>query len=637
MRKATRLMFLIFCSYFSSGQISVIGHNHLNGNSLANTKICVKENGVVTQTLNTGTKADFLIKLPYGKNYSVYLQNPKCPVMYFEVFATNIPTDKYTFRMPFELLVPFCHKTDEDIDTSVFKNAFCKLLFDGRSQIISDTAYSADFSKKLLKKEKTPTKITNKSWKIFAGKLKSEENINLNSLRLAFYLPSGEKLKTSQINRLGMFQFKMENTSTVANISIETSDSSLKNKTFQLLNTRGDIISAFKLQPLQTKLQLSKAQSDTLVDNAVSNQIGGKLVVSSKKEKRFFADKTVYLLNKMHTVLQKTTTNIIGTFVFSDIKPNVSYYIAVSKNELNAHERIDILNKDDKYICSLDTSSGDKYSKSIISDDNNTFNELLIADNELKMSVNATIFGDNVNNPIGKLKIILLNDEYEAIDSVLTDDFGAFKFKYLPFLKRFFLDADNSDNILDVFKNILIYSSEDNLVKIMTHQKGKKFSYDPVSAEIIRLRELEIEDSWLKLIDEPETDPLLAGLMGNHLIVENILFENNKYELSNQSKEILNKIILVLNSRKLVMIEIGAHTDNKGSELENLLLSQNRAKSVHAYIVSAGIEEKRVVSKGYGETKPLIMCSVKRPCTEAEHAKNRRIEFKIIDNNQSPK
>lgn len=637
MRKATCLLFLIFCSYFSSGQISVIGHNHLNGNSLANTKIYVKENGVITQTLNTGTKADFLIKLPYGKNYHVFLQNPKCPVMYFEVLATNIPTDKYTFRMPFELLVPFCHKTDEDVDTCVFKNPFCKLLFDGRSQIINDTTYSTDFSKKLLKKEKTASKNTPSSWKIFAGKLKCEELVNISSLSLVFYLPSGEKLKTFQINRLGMFQFKTDIVSTIGSISIETSDSSLRNKTFQLVNTKGDLVSTFRLHLPQTKLQLSKAQSDTLVDNATSNQIGGKLVVSSKKEKRFFADKTVYLLNKMYTVLQKTNTNIIGTFVFSDIKPNASYYIAVSKHDISIHERIDILNKDDNYICSLDTANGDKYSKFITSDDNTTFNELLIADNELKMSVNATIFGDNVSNPIGKLKIVLLNDEYEAIDSVLTDDFGAFKFKYLPFLKRFFLSADNSDNILDVFKNILIYSSEDNLVKIMTHQKGKKFSYDPVSAEIIRLRELEIEDPWLKLIDEPETDPLLASFMGNQLIVENILFENNKFELSPQSKEILDKIILVLNSRKLVMIEIGAHTDNNGSELENLLLSQNRAKSVHAYIVSAGIEEKRVVSRGYGETKPLINCSTKHPCTEAEHAKNRRIEFKIIENNQSPK
>ena len=61
---------------------------------------------------------------------------------------------------------------------------------------------------------------------------------------------------------------------------------------------------------------------------------------------------------------------------------------------------------------------------------------------------------------------MLLNDAYQVIDSAITDDFGAFKFKYLPFLKRFYLSAENSNNILDIFSNILVYSKDDNLIKI---------------------------------------------------------------------------------------------------------------------------------------------------------------------------
>ncbi len=135
----------------------------------------------------------------------------------------------------------------------------------------------------------------------------------------------------------------------------------------------------------------------------------------------------------------------------------------------------------------------------IASDYNKVFNEISVDEEEMKMDVKATIYGDNVNSPIGKLKIILLNDNYEVIDSALTDNLGTFKFKYLPFLKRFYLSAENTDNILDVFKNIIIYSNDDNLIKIMTHQKGARFSYKPVHAEISSMRDLELEDPWLEV------------------------------------------------------------------------------------------------------------------------------------------
>ena len=232
------------------------------------------------------------------------------------------------------------------------------------------------------------------------------------------------------------------------------------------------------------------------------------------------------------------------------------------------------------------------------------------------------------------MKIILLNDKYEVIDSAVTDDFGTFKFKYLPFLKRFYLSAENTDNILDVFKNILIYSSEDNLIKIMTHQKGNKFSYKPVNAEMSSLRDLELDDPWLELIgDKPapvSERRSISAPVASKSIVENIFFETSQYAITPQAKEILDKIILVLNANKQLSIEVGAHTDNKGSEAANLKLSELRAKTVQDYIVHSGIDAKRIISKGYGESKPLNTCSDTHPCSEAEYAQNRRIEFKIL-------
>jgi outer membrane protein OmpA-like peptidoglycan-associated protein len=86
----------------------------------------------------------------------------------------------------------------------------------------------------------------------------------------------------------------------------------------------------------------------------------------------------------------------------------------------------------------------------------------------------------------------------------------------------------------------------------------------------------------------------------------------------------------------LIRIEIGAHTDCRGSYSYNDRLSDLRAKSVVNYLVKNGINEKRIDSKGFGEYELVNRCTDGIPCSSAEHQANRRIEFKVIsfDNEQ---
>jgi outer membrane protein OmpA-like peptidoglycan-associated protein len=74
-----------------------------------------------------------------------------------------------------------------------------------------------------------------------------------------------------------------------------------------------------------------------------------------------------------------------------------------------------------------------------------------------------------------------------------------------------------------------------------------------------------------------------------------------------------------------MQIEIGGHTDNEGSDAHNLTLSQNRAKSVYDYLITNGIESKRLIYKGYGKTMPVASNE-----TPEGRAKNRRTEFKVL-------
>lgn len=80
-----------------------------------------------------------------------------------------------------------------------------------------------------------------------------------------------------------------------------------------------------------------------------------------------------------------------------------------------------------------------------------------------------------------------------------------------------------------------------------------------------------------------------------------------------------------------IVIELSSHTDALGSDSYNQSLSEKRAKFAVDYIVSRGIDDKRLVAKGYGESKLLNECQEKSDCSEEQHQENRRTEFMVLE------
>ncbi len=112
---------------------------------------------------------------------------------------------------------------------------------------------------------------------------------------------------------------------------------------------------------------------------------------------------------------------------------------------------------------------------------------------------------------------------------------------------------------------------------------------------------------------------------GHFIVLNNIFFASNSYSLEEKSKTELDKIVQFLKDNPKLKIEFGGHTDDVGSDKDNLTLSEKRAKAVYDYIVSKGIPANRLTYKGYGESKPA------RPNNSEEHRQlNRRIEFKVL-------
>ena len=110
-------------------------------------------------------------------------------------------------------------------------------------------------------------------------------------------------------------------------------------------------------------------------------------------------------------------------------------------------------------------------------------------------------------------------------------------------------------------------------------------------------------------------------------VVENVYYDFNKANLKPESFPALDEIVRMLNYYPSMVIELGAHTDSKGSDSYNLKLSEARAQSVVEYLVSKGIAAERLVAKGYGETMPIADNTVSGKDNPAGRERNRRTEF----------
>ncbi len=118
--------------------------------------------------------------------------------------------------------------------------------------------------------------------------------------------------------------------------------------------------------------------------------------------------------------------------------------------------------------------------------------------------------------------------------------------------------------------------------------------------------------------------PLQKIAVGKKVVLKNIFFDSNKFDLKPQSKAELQKLIDFLKENPKTEIQISGHTDDIGDDQSNLVLSQNRAKAVYKYLVEHDVEAKRLSFKGYGEVSPMADNN-----TEEGRANNRRTEFII--------
>lgn len=222
-------------------------------------------------------------------------------------------------------------------------------------------------------------------------------------------------------------------------------------------------------------------------------------------------------------------------------------------------------------------------------------------------SLYALVTDKKTGKPIEGVEVTMVNNLTNTKETIILPASGDFE--------RAINNKELNDNISYQF----ILSKEGYLTKELTYNKKltKEGRYETHVDLDFTLNPLEIGGDLSKLIE-----------------INSINFDLNKYNIRPDAAVELDKIVKIMNEYPGMYIELGAHTDCRASKAYNEALSDNRAKASADYIKSKITNPERIFGKGYGESKLLNKCAcegaVKVPCTEEEHAINRRTEFRII-------
>lgn len=139
-----------------------------------------------------------------------------------------------------------------------------------------------------------------------------------------------------------------------------------------------------------------------------------------------------------------------------------------------------------------------------------------------------------------------------------------------------------------------------------------------------------ISTKGLAVSDTLEAKVSLLGIeLNKPIAIENIYFDYDKWDIRPDAAKELDKLLAIIKENPDLSFELGSHTDARGSDMYNLVLSDARANSTVDYLIRNGADPARIKAQGYGEERLVNTCGNGIKCTEEAHQANRRTEFTI--------
>ncbi len=227
----------------------------------------------------------------------------------------------------------------------------------------------------------------------------------------------------------------------------------------------------------------------------------------------------------------------------------------------------------------------------------------LILEKDPGLSLFVLITDKKTGEPLDSVKMVLVDNMTDSTLIIYTPKTGDYR--------RVLTDKKLNDRGSFNFK----LSKPGYLSKVVTYNTefDHEGQYDVYKALDFTLDRIEVGGDLSSVID-----------------ISPIYFDLNKANIRQDAATELDKIVKVMNENPEMEVELGSHTDSRGTAAYNLSLSDKRAKSSAAYIKEKISNPDRIYGKGFGETQLLNKCADGVKCTSEEHQLNRRTEFKII-------
>lgn len=472
-------------------------------------------------------------------------------------------------------------------------------------------------------------KFTNKSM-MLDGTVLLTENANDPAKNVKVYLldANGKAIDSTKTDDKGYFVFRDLDADKVYMAEIESNEVNLKNKSRYYLADKNAKITrithsngpgqkfVFKNLPVDPN-----GMPDLYNDDDLS--LAGNLLYGESPSKPI-ANKKVIIKNEFGDIVEETTTNEFGAFAFRNLPLDQNYSLTVVDDDMPIDTKIILTSKSGKEVKIARSDSKGKFNFSLLGVDKTAISDLSVNDADLIMALTGFLY-DQDKKAISNAKVTIFN-QTEVIENIITDDKGKFSFKNLGADKNYLFAIDDSDPKFSNVTKIFVADSRGRIYKEIKRNTSGKFQFDLLEVDRTALGDYSVDDPWLEVLEMKNKEKQQAIT-----IIESLYYAYGDYRIDAAGKNILDKVITVLNSNKNLNIELSSHTDSRSSDVFNMTLSQKRAKAAVDYIISKGISKSRLTAVGYGESKLLNNCKNDTDCSEEEHAKNRRTEFKIVE------
>lgn len=230
--------------------------------------------------------------------------------------------------------------------------------------------------------------------------------------------------------------------------------------------------------------------------------------------------------------------------------------------------------------------------------------------------------GKERNKPLVGEKVMLKDRRDSVVQITVTNSYGDFTFRNLKADESYKISVMASDNP-NLKDDILYLAKVDGTIVKSFEKKGNSFVYAIIPSELFQLAKIDEEDTELKIKN------FGTSSQTELVVVEDIYYAPNSFEINDLSIAQLDKIISAMKQNPALKLSIMSHTDANGDDTYNMTLSEKRAKKVMEYLVVKGIAQPRIKAKGFGESQIKNRCKNGVDCSELEHELNRRTEFKF--------